>query len=50
MFDKLEVIGKSVIQHGPNNNRVYLMKLHPDDLEGMIDYLFRLAIAKGMPK
>ncbi len=32
MTDKIENIGGSIIQHGPNSNRVYLMKLDPADL------------------
>ncbi len=31
MSDILETIGRSLIQHGPNSSRVYLMKLDPAD-------------------
>jgi hypothetical protein len=30
--DVIEKIGKSIIQHGPYNRRVYLMKLHIQDV------------------
>ena len=29
MQDKIEKIGKTIIQHGKTNNRIYLMKLLP---------------------
>ena len=32
MSDTLEKLGNSQIQHGPDNNRIYLMKLDPADL------------------
>ena len=35
-FDIISKIGKSVIQHGPNNDRVYLMKLDPQDIDTVI--------------
>ena len=53
-FDIIGEIGKSVIQHGPNNDRVYLMKLSHQDIDTIfieIDKLVHLnkyskAIAK----
>lgn len=50
MFDKLDKIGKSKIQHGPNNDRVYLLKLHRNDLDSIIDDLYRLTILKRYSK
>ena len=34
MFDKIEKLDGSLIQHGPNNDRVYLMKLAGKDAPG----------------
>ncbi|MCF7848311.1 MAG: putative beta-lysine N-acetyltransferase [Kiritimatiellales bacterium] len=50
MSDTLEKIGNSQIQHGPDNNRIYLMKLDPADLPGIIDQLDALAAEKGYTK
>lgn len=50
MFDKVEIIGKSLVQHGPNNDRAYLMKLHPDDLGYIEDQLYKLSILKRYSK
>lgn len=44
-IDKIEYIGKTVLQHGRNNSRVYLMKLDPDsDKKNVIDYIDRLCV------
>lgn len=51
MFDTTEPFSKSLIQHGPNNNRIYLMKLHPDEqVDSFIDQLEALANSKGYSK
>lgn len=50
MFDKIDKIGKSIIQHGPNNDRVYLMKLHPKDVDRIINGLYDLVILKRYSK
>ncbi|MDH3345939.1 MAG: putative beta-lysine N-acetyltransferase [Kiritimatiellaceae bacterium] len=50
MPDILEKIGNSQIQHGPDNNRIYLMKLDPTDLPEIIDQLDALASEKGYTK
>ncbi|MEN7547138.1 putative beta-lysine N-acetyltransferase [Rapidithrix thailandica] len=42
-FDCVEQIGQTLVQHGPNNNRVYLMKLHPEDHPQMTRHLVELA-------
>lgn len=31
MTDQVEHMGKSTVQHGPSNDRVYVMHAHPDD-------------------
>jgi putative beta-lysine N-acetyltransferase len=50
MSDTLEKIGGSQIQHGPDNNRIYLMKLDPSDLPGLTAQLAALAAEKGYTK
>jgi putative beta-lysine N-acetyltransferase len=50
MSDTLEKIGNSQIQHGPDNNRIYLMKLDPADLPGLVEQLDRLALKNGYTK
>ena len=36
LVDSIENIKGSVIQHGPCNNRIYLMQLNTDDPHGLI--------------
>ncbi len=43
MKDTLTHLAGSLIQHGPNSRRVYLMKLDPDGLPGLFDALDQLA-------
>lgn len=43
MQDTIEKLGNSVIQHGADNNRIYLMKLDPADMPNIIDRLNELA-------
>lgn len=50
MFDKIEKLEHSVIQHGPNNDRVYLMKLAEKDSPEIIDKLHDLSIMKRYTK
>ncbi len=50
IFDKTEKIGKSTVQHGPNNDRAYLMKLHPEDSGKIVEKLYNLAIIKRYSK
>ncbi len=50
MFDKIEKIGKSLIQHGKSNNRIYLLKLDSDDVPAIIPELDQLAANKGYTK
>jgi putative beta-lysine N-acetyltransferase len=42
-MDKITTIGKSTVQHGKANDRIYLMKLHPDDFPAIISDLEKLA-------
>lgn len=50
MYDTLVKIGNSLIQHGPNNDRIYLMKLDEDDFPQIIDPLDHLVKQKGYTK
>lgn len=50
MNDTIETIGRSIIQHGANNDRVYLMKLHPEDDPDIIARMDRLATEHGYTK
>jgi putative beta-lysine N-acetyltransferase len=43
MYDTIEKLDHSLIQHGPANNRIYLMKLSGQDLPGLLDKLDALA-------
>jgi putative beta-lysine N-acetyltransferase len=43
MSDVIEKIGRSMVQHGPYNKRVYLMKLHNRDVLGILPTIDRLA-------
>lgn len=43
MPDQLETIGESLIQHGKQNDRIYLMKLDPKDFPRIVDRLEALA-------
>ena len=43
MTDIIEKIGRSIVQHGPCNRRVYLMKLHRQDGLSILPVLDRLA-------
>jgi putative beta-lysine N-acetyltransferase len=50
MFDRIERVNHSLIQHGPNNDRIYLIKLDQRDLPGITDRLDDLSIAKRYTK
>jgi putative beta-lysine N-acetyltransferase len=43
MNDIFDKIGKSTIQHGKSNDRVYLMKIHPNDFPDIILAVEKLA-------
>jgi len=42
MSDTIEHIGKSLIQHGPSNDRVYVMKLYEQDVSAVLETIERL--------
>lgn len=42
-YDKIEKFGKSLIQHGKSNDRIYLMKLSKSDFPQIIDFINNLA-------
>ncbi len=48
--DTIVVRGKSKYQHGPSNDRVYLMKLDPGDCPALIEEVEALAKEKGYSK
>lgn len=50
MFDKTISIGKSIINHGKYNNRIYLMKLSKKDYPQIIDEISYLAGMDGYSK
>ena len=43
MTDHVETLGRSLVQHGPLNDRIYLMRLHRPDLPALLPALERLA-------
>ena len=50
MVDIIEYINGSVIQHGPHNNRIYLMRLNTEDTHGLIATLDDMALKNGYGK
>jgi putative beta-lysine N-acetyltransferase len=48
--DTITVIGRSLIQHGPFNDRVYLMKLAAEDALSIVEALENLALERGYTK
>ena len=48
--DVVERLGNSLVQHGPANDRVYLMKLDRDDLPGIVEDMERLGRERGYSK
>lgn len=50
MSDTTIKIGKSLIQHGTENDRIYIMKLHEDDMPQLIDTMDDLAKDKNYSK
>ena len=49
-MDIIENIKGSVIQHGPHNKRIYLMRLNTDDPHGLIATLDDMALKNGYGK
>ena len=50
MSDQIERLGRSQIQHGKSNNRIYLMKLAPEEAPSLVDKLDNLAQRRGYTK
>lgn len=50
MYDKLEIKGNTKFQHGKFNNRIYIMKLAPEDAPETITRLNGLASKEGYTK
>lgn len=50
MTDTIETIGKSLVQHGKLSNRIYLMKLHRDDYQHILELIDALAFRHGYSK
>jgi len=50
MTDTIEKIGQSIIQHGPYNQRIYLMKLDRRDTVDIFSDTDRLSKEKGYGK
>lgn len=48
--DSVVRLGKSTIQHGPANDRVYVMKLDSGDMPGIVDDIVDLGLDKGYSK
>ncbi len=48
--DRIERLGASVLQHGPDNDRIYLMKLDSSDLPAILPELDALAERRGYSK
>ncbi|MEF2144206.1 MAG: putative beta-lysine N-acetyltransferase [Desulfovibrionaceae bacterium] len=48
--DVVTQLGNSVIQHGPANDRVYLMKLDPEDMPTIVDGIEELGRENGYSK
>jgi len=49
-IDVIEKLGGSLIHHGPHSRRIYVMKVHPADMPGLVDDLLALARAKDYTK
>ena len=50
MVDIIEKIEGSIIQHGPHNNRIYLMKFNTSDTHSLIAALDDIALENGYGK
>lgn len=50
MADKIERLGRSTIQHGRENDRIYLVRLSEQDLPEIVDEMYNLAVSKGYGK
>jgi putative beta-lysine N-acetyltransferase len=50
MYDTVEKFQSTIIQHGPHNNRIYLMKLYEADASDIIQVMDDMAHKKGYGK
>jgi beta-lysine N6-acetyltransferase len=50
MPEIVQTIGNSLIQHGPENDRIYLMKASSKEAQSLPDRLYELASQKGYSK
>ena len=51
MFDKVETLSDSLIQHGPYNNRIYLMKVGDNEnIDQLVEKIFDLSIVNEYTK
>jgi putative beta-lysine N-acetyltransferase len=50
MSDRIEKIGHTVVQKGPHNDRIYVMKLATHDVPWIIDCLKDIALENGYSK
>ena len=50
VIDAVERIGKSIVQHGHLNQRIYVMRMSPDDIPDIIPLLDELAKKEGYSK
>ncbi len=50
MSDQIERLGRSQIQHGKSNDRIYLMKLAPEEAPTLVSKLDTLAQRRGYTK
>lgn len=50
MQDRMEHVGKSLLQHGPLSDRVYVMKVSGDDLPRLLSHVDALARREGYGK
>ena len=50
MHDRIEHVGETVLQHGPYNDRIYVMRTTPADLPDLLPYLEKLATKRRYGK
>lgn len=50
MGDRIERFGHTVYQHGPYNDRIYVMKTFREDLDELLPYLAKLVSRRGYGK
>lgn len=50
MRDAITKLGQTVIQHGPHNDRIYVMKLSARDMPHIVHKLYEMALANSYSK